>query len=251
MDTDFDILAGAAEQAAERNGRPDVVAGMLGLRGARAQRQGEEEQARRFWERRLQLCRQAGDMPNMADTLSDLAGQALSQGDRGRCKALLAQVFGIARAHKLRDILVTAHIMAAQLAYAEDRPRLAQRRAHWALRLLDTKVDRHVAVYAWIMLGRLSLQLDDPEGRRAFEMGFTLMELGALYERQQRTRLAALAYLAACQIHTHLSSQMQRRAEDELERFRQAQSDPEILEWMHRQRRSSWMDLASTLLKGS
>ena len=264
MTTDFDLLAQAAERAAEAHARPDVVADMLGLRGARARREGQEDQARHFWERRLELTRQTGNSSDATDVLFDLAGQAQSLGDLTRCKALLAQVFRMARTHRLPEALVTAHVMAAQIAFAENRPHQALLRAGAARRRLSDNVNRHVVVYAWIMLGKLYAQAGDSaqaeallrqavaaglEGRRAFEVGYTLLELGPLYERQQRLRPAALAYLAACQIHAQASTQMQEVAEDQRQRFRQEHDDPDLLDWMDRKHRLSWIELTSLLLK--
>jgi predicted ATPase/DNA-binding SARP family transcriptional activator len=264
--TDFLRLAEAAEKAAERHDRPDILANMLSLRGVIARREGQEEHARDCWERRLELLRQIGSPSEIADVLFDLAGQAQSLGDQARCKALLVQELRLARAHKLQNELATGYVMAAYIAFAEGRPRKAILRARTAQRVVGKGVNRVVAVYVSAMLGKLYVQLDDVaqaeallrqaiaaglEGKRAFEVGYSLLDIGALYERQGRVRLAALAFLAACRIHTQFASPMQDLAEDILQRFRQAHAEPDLLEWMNRKQRSPWMELTTTLLQGS
>jgi predicted ATPase/DNA-binding SARP family transcriptional activator len=261
---DFNTLVQAAEQAAQRHKRPDVLADMLALRGAVARRDGREEDAQDCWERRLELLRQTGSPVDVADALFDLAGQTQARGDRKRCRSLIAQGLQLARIHKMPDALATGHVRAAQIALTENRPLQANRRAERALHVVSLGVNRLVAVYAWIMLGKMYVQMNNfeqaeellrravaagCEGRRAFEVGYTLLELGALYERQKRVRSAALAFLAAHQIHTQLATPMQPLAEEELRRFRQSHDLGDLLEWMDRQQRASWLDLAASMLK--
>ena len=156
--------------------------------------------------------------------------------------------------------------MAAYIASAENRPQKAIRRAQRAQQLVEKGVNRIVAVYVSAMLGKLYVQLGRDaeaevllrqavaaglEGKKAFEVGYSLLDLGALYERQGRVRLAALSFLAACQIHTQLTTHLQDLAIEELRRFRQTHVYADLLEWMDRKQRSPWMELTTTLLQGS
>lgn len=261
--TDFQQLAQAAEQAAEKYHRPEVIADMLALRGMLARRNGQREQARLYWERRLELVREYGTPEQLADVLYDLAGQARVEGDPARCKRLLAECLNLARVHKLPNERVTGHLMAAQIALAENRPRQAMLRAQATLRALGEDVNRQVVVYAWGLLAKLYLQLGELqqaetlfrqaitaylEGERAFEVGYFLSHFGVLCERQKRVRQAALAFLIACRIHTQFATQMQQLAESDLERFQKEHNDSELLEWMNCKQRVSWIELTHTLL---
>ncbi len=261
---DFDQMAYLLEEALLHRDRLDVLVRLRGLQGALARRRGREAEARDWWERRLVLCLQMGDAFRCADTLLDLAAQALDQGDALRAKRLLVRAIRYARRQQNRSPVALARAMQARIAFAEGNLALARRRTEQAEVLLGTDVSRETRMFAWPSLGRIWREIGELHraetilgnalrealtGDRVFDAAAVLLEFGPLYERQGSPRRAALAYAASARIHTELGSRWKDRAAQALATFRQKNTSFDTEEFLLAAGNMPWQQTVLQLLE--
>ncbi|MES2459179.1 MAG: BTAD domain-containing putative transcriptional regulator [Armatimonadota bacterium] len=236
--SDFESLADALDAALARKDARDARIRLRGLQGALARRRGQEEDARRHWEDRLQACQAEGNVPLEADTLLDLAAQAEDNGDSARARDLISRALPLAETLECPKPLVVAYIVQARLKLAEGEPLAAQRHAEAAADLLP--VVPSLQLFALPVLGRVARLNGDlirsetllrdaaaaaHDAGRGFDAAIVLQELAQTFEAGENWQAAAIAYRTAARIHSALDSRWKVRAVSAWRAFAAAHPD--------------------------
>lgn len=260
---DFARLVEAAGPAAEALGREDVANQLLGLRGARAARQGDAQAARALWEQRVERALAAGDVPGAADNLFDLANLAREAGDHSGARRLLRRAMGIVRNYRDTGLLGTAYAVLAGMRLAEGAPREAVRAADRAARAAQASGDVEARLYIQTSVGRVYLEAGDERraeaalreaiglamnGDRDLALIGALIDLGRLHERGGRPERAARAYAAAASIRPGLPCARTALAHSALDRFRRSLTDPRVVSLLDEARETPWQQSVASLL---
>jgi predicted ATPase/class 3 adenylate cyclase len=260
---DFGRLVEAAAPAAEALGREDVANLLLGLRGARAARQGDIPAARALWEQRVERALVAGDVPAAADNLFDLANLAREAGDYTGARKLLRRAMGIARDYGDSGLLGTAYAVLAAMKLAEGAPQEARRAADRAVRAAQVSGDVEARLFIQTSVGRVYLETGDErraeaalheaiglamDGDRDLALIGALIDVGRLHERGGRPERAAMAYAAAASIRPGLPCARTALAHSALDRFRRSLTDPRILSVLDEAREAPWQQSVASLL---
>lgn len=233
--SDFGAIAEAAHGAAAALGQADLSARMLGLEGALASRKGDEAACEQFWLRRVEVCREIGDVAGCADALTDLAWQAYERHDSNGARRYLVDAVRLARLAHVQGLIATARAVQAQLALASQDLRLARRRAEQAVLLIEACEEPDFALFVHQNLMKLFRELGDPDraathvvrvlrmataGHRSVHIGWALLNLGATYEERNEPILAARAHLGAVRVHTEYATRHRERARSALAAFK-------------------------------
>jgi predicted ATPase/class 3 adenylate cyclase len=163
-----DWLAQALEASEEAPA--GVLAGALRGAGDLAAGQGDDERAREYLERSLELTERLGDDAGAAATLTRLAGLPHRRGDLGEATRLLEDA--LARAHRSGDPRGLGHILASLALLSEDQGRMAEAEAHVAAALENRGKTRdlYVATDALLAEGEIGINRGDGvRARRALE----------------------------------------------------------------------------------
>lgn len=261
---DFEALVEASGAVALEQGRTDVILRLRGLEGALARRRQEEEKARGIWEERLSLAQRTGASEVVADALIDLAVQAQEMEDRVTAVERLQNAMVLCQEHRLYGLMATIYVVQSEIALSEQNTSQAERWAREAEHYLALNEDRELAPYVLKTLGRIYRGINQHadservlksgiatalEGEYTFSAGWLLLELGGLYETQERFAHAGYAYTAAQSIHAQLASRLQERATTTLLRF-QGRHDPAALRvWLRPIYDLSWKNIVQRLLE--
>jgi len=237
---DFESLAEAAMISASATGKPEVIASILGLKGALASRKGDDEACNHFWLQRVTLCERNGDWLSVCDAFSDLSIQALEYSKLTLADRYCSRAAGLARDHADTSLLATTFAIKAQIASARGNEKLALKHAERGAALIRQIVDRDSSLYILASLARVHAKtgefnraelvylevLDTAlEGERIMPLGNALIEIASLYAMAQDLSRAAACYAVARSIRGELPSRLQakcRRAEREFHRIHPA-----------------------------
>ena len=160
------------EQALEasQDAPPAVLARALRGAGDLAAGQGDDQRAREYLVRSLELAERLGDDAGAAATLTRLAGLPHRRGDLGEATRLLEDA--LARARRSGDPLRLGHILASLALLSEDQGRTAEAEAYVteALENRGKTRDLYVATDALLAEGEIGINRGDwDRARRALE----------------------------------------------------------------------------------
>lgn len=259
---DFDVLSDAVFRASEALGDPALWARMLGLKGALASRRGDEDECRRLWLERVDLCRRLGDVAGCADALTDLAWQAYEQNDVPGARAYLLQGMRLARSASHPGLLATARAVQGRIALASGDADQARKRADQTEALLPQNPEADLSLFILQNLVLIRKGLGETEecrmalgkllrlaadGHRAVHVGWALRELAPLYEASGQTLFAAYGLLAAVKVHAEYATRHREQAVKALGEFQKRHEGEEAVRALHERRTASWRALIDEL----
>ena len=260
--TDFRILADAGYETAERTGDPTLRIQLLGLEGALASRQGEEERCEQLWLERVALSREQGDIAHCADALIDLAWQAFENNDPTKSRLRLIEALRLARSVKDPTFIATAKIVQARIAFASKNLRLARVRNLQAEKLLAQCADRNGSLFVCQLLSMSSRELGDIdrsidftlkllrlsiERNQVIHAGWSLLELGPIYEQTNQLENAARCYLGAMKVHAEYATRHRTRAATAFAQFRKRQPGGVVTSTINALRNHTWTEIVDGL----
>ena len=263
--TDYRKLADAGYWAAERLRAPSLRIKLLGLDGALASRNGDEQLCEKLWLERVALARQIGDIEQCADTLIDLAWQAFELHDPKKSRLRLIEALRLARNVNDPTFIATARVVQARLALASDDKRLAVHRAEQAEKLLLQCADRNGALFLYQNLSIASRELGDVqksvqylldlmrlsiERNQVMHAAWALLELAPMFEETNRVLMAGRCYLAAMKVHAEYASRLRARANTAYSQFKKRYQDDEVTSLLTSLRNNSWQEIIAELAGG-
>ena len=263
--TDFRKLADAGYWAAERLRSPVLRVRLLGLDGALAARNGNDELCEKLWLERVGLARQLGDIEQCADTLIDLAWEAFEHNEAQKSRLRLIEALRLARNVNDPTFIATARVVQARLALASSDKRLAVHRVKQAEKLLPQCADRNGALFLYQNLSIASRELGDVqksvaylldlvrlsiERNQVMHAAWALLELAPMYEDTNRVLMASRCYFAAMKVHAEYASRLRARANAAYAQFKKRHEEDEVTSLLTSLRNNSWQEIIAELAVG-
>jgi tetratricopeptide (TPR) repeat protein len=260
------MLASAAEAALEQLDRPDILARLLGLKGAFALRNGQIEEAERLWRHKLALAEQLQDTASSIDSLCDLAQLAQQARRFAAAGKMLGKAIRLARRQKRRDLIARPLGLQAETALATADLARAVKYAEQARAQQDPDADMEAVIDITLILGRVYRAAGDHDGAeaallqmlrvateasRVFDISRALLELGELYEGRHELPAAARAYIAAERVHSDLPSQRRELTKAERTRFEEQFGSQDVRDIVEHINVLSWQEIVTHLLTRS
>lgn len=256
---DFDLLCRAGSSAMD----PRLAVQFLGLRGALASRQGDEDTCTRLWKERLELCLELEDTHGCADTLSDLAWQACELGDHEQSIVYLEEAERLAKDAGIEELVASMQIIRARIHLeANDQPS----GRHWIAETeatLEKCRDRDLLPFVYQELSRAysavgeseraiqtlrTLMSIAAEGHRSIHVARALLNLAPLYESSGKVNTAAQCHVAALAVMNEYATKDRKRAQTELDEFTDRHRG-EVEGELTRARKRGWMAIVAGLLE--
>jgi hypothetical protein len=257
--SDFRALAAAGYEAASQTENDSIRIQLLGLEGAQASREGDEDRCESIWMERVELCRKWKDIQNGADALIDLAWQAFERNQPKKSRLRLIEALRLCRPEKDPLFIATVRVVQARIAFASANIRLARLRSAQAEQLLPQFEDRSGSLFIYQLLAISCRELDDQERRLGFtrkllqlgiernqvvHAGWSLLELAQIYEQTNQFELAARCHAGAMKVHTEYATRHRSRATTGYNQFKRKHETPEIAPLFASFRSKSWLEIA-------
>ncbi|MBL8048253.1 MAG: ATP-binding protein [Chthonomonas sp.] len=207
---------------------------MLGLQGALAGREADEETATNLWTRRLSLAREQGDWVTAMDALGDLAHQAFGQNDDPAALEFANQGLELVSrtphaSHEATLRSIRCRIFARQNQTDDLSAELSQMQD-----LLPTVTERALRPFVLYSMALLYIELAQPqpaealiraligeasEGQRVIGLGWALRNLGQLSEADGNLALATRCFVAASKVFNEYETAHKKVARAALQGF--------------------------------
>lgn len=254
---DFEKLAFAARLAAKNLPDRQLLADTLGLEGAYVARKGDEDECRRLWTERVELCQEIGDPYGQADALTDLAWQAVELGHAREGRLRLLEALRLARAVGSPGLVATARVMQARMALQSGDRELALRRARQCEAILPECEKADLTFFVLQALARtytdlsvlndakavsLLLLTRATASRRPLYVAWALLELSPIYQAHHDQRLAALCLLGAQKVCAEYSNRYKDRSRTQLTQFKK-DCDETVQAMMDAHKTTAWVTI--------
>jgi predicted ATPase len=263
--SDFDRLTDAALRYYEQGkGEAESYCRLLAFKALTARRRGAETEAQQLLERLWERYRQSGDVRNEADTVFELASQALDIGEGQRARDLLAIAREKAAHIAWEALIANTYALEAELDFAEGAMDAARSRCAEALDRANASESPDSLIYTGVHTGALLMKMGDLSaaetalhraadaaqmGSRLFSLGRALSSLAELYESRERWERAALAYAAVDRLYVGQELRRRAPATAALARFRRRHGAiPEVQQAFRSIQRLPGSEVAARLL---
>lgn len=255
--SDFESLSDAAISLSDAG----ISIRMLGLKGALASLRSGDALCTQLWEQRLELCLENGNLVDAADTLNDLASQAVDLEDLDRAEQLTARAEKLATEAEAWEILASSYVVRIRVALAKERLAECRDWTEKVVELLPRCQDKMLLPFVYQGLSIAYDRLNDQEsvlrvlkqllalsaeGHRSVHVARTLAKLAPLYEARGEIETAVRCYTSALSVLNEYSRDRS-RLESELEAL--CQRHPTRSKAMLREARSmAWTDFVASIL---
>ncbi len=231
---DFEILSKAAQETARRTNDLALEASLLGLQGALSSRRSDDEQARNLWVRRLEICKEIGDIRNAADALIDLAWLTYDNSGKTAALAYLEEAEKLVEEARLIELAATVAVIRARM-YIDDGER--EEGLKWVERtneLIAQSTDQNPLLFVYQNLVRAYQHCQMPHqaaevlntllriaipGDRTFHIGWSLRELSPIFEAQGDLDNAEKCLVQSTVVYREYQTKHVKRASELLEEF--------------------------------
>lgn len=232
--TDFEILGEATRIASEKLQDRALKASLLGLQGALASRRSDDESARRLWKERLEICKELGDTEKSADALIDLAWEAYENLGIAPALIYLEEAEKLVQEANLTELAATVWVIRARMLIDSGNKKEGLQWVQRTNEMIAISKNQDPLLFVYQNLVRAYQHSSMPEqaldtlkkllrvsvdGDRAVHIGWTLQELGSIYEQQGDLELAEQCYVLAARVYKEYRTRHANRAQASLEAF--------------------------------
>jgi predicted ATPase len=211
------------------------VALILGWQAALARRRGDGAMARRWFQQRLRILETLGDAGGQVNTLFEIAGQAIDEGDADVARDALDRGSLLLDRWNLSGYSVNLAVLHARWTAVTGDASAIRQAADAAVSLLEHRTEAmQTRIYACTYLSTLYLDADAPDRAepllreaiplchqqaRWFGLGVLLRDLARLRLLQGDSAAAATALIHATRLHEDLESRHAAPCRREMERL--------------------------------
>lgn len=258
---DFENLCGTVEGVDALRNNAELQVQFLGLQGANASRNSNQQRCEEIWLQRLELCRQIGDDFAEADTLTDLAYLAYEESEIAKAFTLLDQAETIIQRFNWPELLATVNIVRARCCQFEGDTEGARKwldRVEESLPNCENKelmlfVYQNIAIcyeaFGDASQGRtqiIKLLAEASSGSRTVLTGWSLGALSRLYEDQSDYDSALKCLVGAQLVFQRYASRYLHRTNERLAAF--LSRHPEFASRAEELAANSWQGLVAEVL---